>query len=108
MAKFVDPEELTFTREELFEASCCFLPIEEARRMADHLAHLGPHAIRARTDRRATWRKGGVDNADKKPLHYWVYPNELLPALASLSSEASARVAELSRFLNPENSDRAP
>lgn len=91
MSEFVDPEELPFTEDELFEAGCLFISAEAARELARCLAELGPGLSEAREQRRAQWRASGVVDAHWMPLHAWVYPDELLPALASLSADAEAR-----------------
>lgn len=103
----IDPEELPFTREEIYEAGLRFLPTETAHLMADHLAHLGPHALAMRDARRETWRKAGIPNAHTMLLHYWVYPPELLAALAELSPDVAARVKDLTGRLARGHSDRA-
>ena len=95
MTGFVDPEELPFSTDELFRAGCCFLPVETARMMADHLTECGPIMIADRVTRRAVWRKAGMPGADTAPLHGWCYHEELLPALASLSPDAEARARRL-------------
>jgi hypothetical protein len=92
---FIDPEELPFSADEVFHAGCLFLPTEAARAMAEHLEACGPDLIEQRRLRRAGWRAAGVPNADTLPLHGWVYPDELLPALASLSESAFARSLRL-------------
>lgn len=89
---WVDPEELPFSRAELYSAAVTFLPEAHARAVADTLADLGPTIIAARAERRAIWRAGGIANADGMLLGAWEYPAELLPALASLSSELAHRV----------------
>jgi len=96
---YIDPEELPFTREEVFEAGRTFLPEPTARQMADHFATIGPQAVEDRAQRRAQWELGGIPNAKRLPLYYWDYPDELLPALAALSADAERRVEALRRFL---------
>jgi hypothetical protein len=103
MPPFIDPEELPFTSDEIYEAARTFLPAVTARRMADHLAAIGPDLVEARAERRVSWEKGGIPNAAKLPLYGWDYPEELLPALAALSPEAEERVAVLRRFLSRED-----
>jgi hypothetical protein len=95
VTEFIDPEELPFTTDELFRAGCCFLPREVAQEMAENLASCGADLIEARVQRRAGWRAAGIPNADTMKLGAWGYPDELLPALASLSSDVEARA----RFL---------
>jgi hypothetical protein len=92
---FIDPEEFPFTRDEIHVAARFFLPEETAAMLADHLAHLGPTLIAAREERRAEWRRAGVSDADRQPLHAWGYPDDLLPALASLSPHAESRARRL-------------
>jgi hypothetical protein len=103
----IDPDELPFTVDEVFEAGRRFLPEDAARRMADHLADCAPALILARDERRAGWRKAGLPNADRNPLHGWVYPEELLPSLAGLSPELSVRVARLCEYLGIDHRDPA-
>lgn len=95
MADFIDPDELPFTAAEIYEAGRRFLPESAAREMADHLTHIGPMMIEHREQRRAEWRRRGVPNADTQPMHGWVYPDELLPALASLGPDVEARALRL-------------
>ena len=91
----IDPDELPFTQGEVFDAARRFMPVEAARELADLLADLGPRMIAARAERRAIWRAAGMPGADTAPLHGWGYPDELLPALASLSPDAEARASRL-------------
>lgn len=105
MTEFIDPEELPFTTAEVFEAALTFLPGDAARRMADRLTQCGPDLIAARTQRRAGWRAGGIPNSARMLLYGWVYPDELLPALAKLSPDAAARVDRLRRALARDQSD---
>ena len=95
----IDPEELRFTSEEIYRAGCLFLSEAAARRMAEALVLAGPGLIAARTERRLGWKEGGIANADQLPLHGWVYPDELLPALGSLSIDLAARVDTLRQRL---------
>jgi hypothetical protein len=44
-------------------------------------------------------REAGIPNAHTMFLHYWVYPPELLPALAGLSPDVPARVKDLTERL---------
>ncbi len=99
-SSYVDPEELPFTHDEIYRASLTFLPEPSAREMADHLASLGPQLIAARADRRAGWRRARGLVADRMPLHAWVYPAQLLPALSRLSADVERRVVELQQFLS--------
>jgi hypothetical protein len=92
---YIDPEELPFTADEVYRAGLSFLAEREARLNADHLAGCGPGVIEAREERRLEWRRGGILNADVLPLLAWVYPAQLLPALAELSSDVASRVDEL-------------
>jgi hypothetical protein len=103
MAAVIDPEELPFTPDEIYEADKTFLPATTAREMADHLAEVGPGLVEARRERRLGWERGGVAHAAKLPLYGWVYPDELLPALARLSPDLKARVDSLQRFLRREH-----
>jgi hypothetical protein len=103
----IDPDELPFTVEEIFEAGCRFLPADAARRMADHLGECGPGLIEIRNERRAVWRAGGIPGAEHLPLYGWVYPDELLPALAGLSPELARRVASLRSYMSGDHHDRA-
>lgn len=96
---FIDPEELPFTVAEVFQAARRFLPDDAARHLADHLSECAPSLIETRLVRRARWRAAGIPNADRMPLHGWAYPDELLPALASLSSELDKRVSALRKYL---------
>ena len=107
MTKFIDPEELPFTTAEVFDAALTFLPADAARQMADHLAQCGPDLIATRARRRAGWRAGGIPNAERMLLYGWVYPEELLPALAKLSPDVAARVDRLRRALARDHSDHA-
>src|SRR5215475_2124476 len=91
MADLIDPEELPFTTEELFDAARRFMPEDAARSLAEHLTECGPGVISARADRREGWRAAGIPGAETMFLHAWAYPGELLPALASLSVEAERR-----------------
>jgi hypothetical protein len=100
LPSFIDPEELPFTRDEIYEAARTFLPEATAGSMADHLAIIGPQLVEARTERRAQWERGGIANATRLPLYAWDYPDELLPALAVLSPEVEQRVVALRRFLS--------
>ena len=101
MTKLIDPEELPFTADEIYEAGRTFLSPEQARMMADHLASCGPGVIKARKKRRAGWQRAGMPNAASTPLYGWVYPEELLPALEALSDEARQRVLDLRKLLDP-------
>lgn len=100
MSGIIDPEELPFTVEEIFDAARQFLSEHAARQMAEHLAECGSGLIEARADRRARWRDAGIPDADRRPLHGWVYPDELLPALARLSPDVANRVSSLRRYLD--------
>jgi len=95
MSNFIDPEELPFTTEELFDAARRFLPEDAAHALAEHLTECGPGVISARAERRAGWRAAGIPGADTMFLYPWVYPDELLPALASLSADAEWRALAL-------------
>lgn len=95
MAGYIDPEELPFTRDEIYRAGLSFLSEPEARLNADHLTECGAGLIEAREERRLGWRRGGILNADVLPLNGWVYPLQLLPALAELSPDVARRVEEL-------------
>ena len=97
MSEYVDPEELPFTKDELYRAFATFLDESLARTAADSLADTGPNIVQWRAERRARWREGGLSNADSIVMHSWVYPSELLPALAALSPDAAARVEQLTR-----------
>ena len=103
MTTFIDPEELPFTTDEVYRAACTFLPADVARMMADHLTACGEDHIAARAKRRAGWRKAGIRGADTLPLYGWVYPPELLPALAALGPDVEERVAKLREFLAGDN-----
>jgi len=107
VTEFIDPEALPFTAAEIFDAALTFLPADAARRMADHFTECGPDLIAARTERRAQWRAGGIPNAERMLLYGWVYPDELLPALAKLSPAVAARVDRLCRALDRDHSDHA-
>ena len=107
MTRFIDPEELPFTTDEVYRAACTFLPADTARMMADHLTTCAPDLIAARTERRAGWRAAGIRGADALPLYGWVYPTELLPALAALTPDAATRVAQLRRTLASDHRDGA-
>ena len=91
----IDPEELPFTEDELLRAARTFMPEEGAQKMAAHLAWCGPGAIDHRRERRRQWKQGGIANADQLLEHGWVYPEQLLPALAALSPAVASRVEEL-------------
>ena len=106
MTNIIDPEELPFTTDEIYRAACTFFPVDVARRMADHLTECGPDLIARRSDRRGGWRRAGIANADTLPLYGWVYPEELLPALARLSPDTATRVEALRRTLG--GADRDP
>jgi hypothetical protein len=112
MSDYVDPEELPFTRDELYRAFATFLNESLARTVADSLADTAPDIVQWRAERRTRWRKGGVSNADSIVMHSWVYPSELLPALAALSLDATARAEQLTqrigRALSLEQPDRSP
>ena len=95
MNDFIDPEELPFTTDEIFRAACRFLPMDTARLMANHLTDCGPDTIAMRAERRTAWAAADVPGAETRLLHGWTYPEELLPALASLSVEAEARARSL-------------
>ena len=95
MSDFVDRDELPFTTEELFHAARLFMPTNAARMLAKHLTECGPGVISARAERRAGWRAAGIPGADTMLLYPWVYPDELLPALASLSADAERRALAL-------------
>ena len=95
MSDFVDPDELPFTTEELFDAARRFLPEDAAHALAEHLTECGPGVISARAERRAGWRAAGIPGANTMFLYPWVYPDELLPALASLSADAERRALTL-------------
>jgi hypothetical protein len=96
----LDPEELPFTSDEIYRAGCSFLPQVAARKMADALTAAAPGLVSARTERRTAWKTGGIINADELPLHGWVYSDDLLPALSSLSEDLAARVEMLRRRLS--------
>jgi hypothetical protein len=95
VGNYIDPEELPFTRDEVYRAGLSFLPEPVARLNADHLTECGPGVIEAREERRVGWRRGGILDADAFPLLAWVYPVQLLPALAELSPDLARRVDEL-------------
>ena len=105
MADFIDSEELPFTVAEIFAAGRRFLPEHAARQMAEHLGECGPGLIEARIERRTRWRDAGIPGADRRPLHGWAYPDELLPALAALSPELAHRVSMLRSYLAGEHRD---
>lgn len=98
----IDPEELPFTEDELLRAARTFLPEEAAQKLAAHLAWCGPGAIEHRRERRKRWKQGGIANADQLFEHGWVYPEQLLPALAALSPGVASRVEELRLRLSNE------
>ena len=95
MTDLIDPDELPFTTEEIFQAVLLFGPEDAARQLADLFTELGPGYIEERSKCRERWRQGGVPNADTMPLYGWVYPEQLLPALASLSTDAEARALRI-------------
>ena len=103
---FIDPEELPFTTEEIFRAASSFLTLEEARLTADHLRACAPALIEARAERRRGWLRAGVPDAHRLLLLGWTYPEDLLPALATLSPDVASRVEALKRRLL-EDLDRA-
>ena len=106
MPAYIDPEELPFTTAELHTAARTFLSEDDARLVTDTLTELGPQMVRERSARRLAWKAANVANADALPLHGWVYPDELLGALAALSVDAAARVERLRRLLAGD--DRGP
>jgi len=95
MTTLIDPDEFPFTTEEVYRAASKFMPTRVAREVADHLTECGPGLIDARAERRSTWQAAGIPNAGTLSLHGWVYPDELLPALASLSADALTRATRL-------------
>ena len=95
----VDPEELPFTRQELYGAFLRLGPVREAARLSDHLASQGPDAILAREELRARAKAGRVPRAETMLQHAWVYPPELLSSLAALGPDVAARVEKLQRRL---------
>jgi hypothetical protein len=99
MPEIIDPEELPFTADEIYEAAKSFLRPKTARLMADHLATVGPLLAESRVERRAEWERAGLPNAATKLLYGWEYPAELLPALAGLSPELAQRVGVLEERL---------
>jgi hypothetical protein len=103
----IDPEEFPFTVEEIFAAARRFLPEATADQMAEHLGECGPGVIAARTERRALWQTSGIANADRRPLYGWVYPDELLPTLASLSPDLARRVSSLRKRSSNNHDDPA-
>ena len=106
MSAYIDPEELPFTTAELQAAARTFLSEDEARLVAESLTELGPRMVRERSARRVAWKAAHIANADALPLHGWVYPDELLGALAALSVDSAARVERLRRLLARD--DRGP
>ena len=106
MPAYIDPEELPFTADEIRAAASRFLSEADARLVAETLTELGPQMMRERSGRRAEWKAASIPNADALPLHGWVYPEELLPALAELSADAAARVERVRRLLARD--DRGP
>ena len=106
MPAYIDPEELPFTTDEIRAAARRFLSEADARLVADTLTKLGPQLVRERSTRRVAWKAANLANADALPLHGWVYPAELLPALAELSVDAAARVESVRRLLARD--DRGP
>lgn len=95
MSEFIDPEELPFTIDEVVSAGLLFLSVEAAQELARVLVDVGPGMIASREERRARWRDSGVVEAHWMPLNAWSYPDELLPALASLSRDAEMRAVFL-------------
>lgn len=91
MPDLIDSEELPFTTDELYRGACRFLAADMARTLADHMTECGPGLIKTRLERRAEWRAAGVAGAGTMRLHGWVYPEDLLPALASLSGDVEVR-----------------
>jgi hypothetical protein len=79
----------------VYRAGLSFLPEVEARLNADRITECGPSVIEAREERRLGWKRGGIMNAEALPLLGWVYPLQLLPALAELSPDVAQRVDEL-------------
>jgi len=97
MSDLIDPDELPFTRDEIARAYALFYPAEIAEEVADHLVECAPGLIEIRAQRRNEWAAAGIPNAATAPLHGWVYAEELLPALASLSPDVADRVESLMR-----------
>ena len=95
MNELLDPDELPFTRDELARACGLFMPPEEAEFLADHSAALAPDYVATRAARRTEWQAAGIPNAATAPLYGWVYSEELLLALASLSESVAERVEPL-------------
>ena len=58
--ELIDPEELPFTRDEVYRALRLWYPEERARLEADHVAECGRGYVEARAERRAEWRAAGV------------------------------------------------
>ena len=98
MTALIDPEELPFTSEEVYEAALQFHPPDAARRLADHLAECGPEVIAGRRALRRQLRASRYPRADRRPSGAWELPAELLPALEKLSESAARRVARLRRY----------
>ncbi len=69
LPEFIDPDELPFTTEEVFQAASRFLPMETARMLADHPTDCAPGMIEHRALRRTEWRAAGIPHADAMPLH---------------------------------------
>ena len=98
MQELIDPEEMPFTVDEIYEACLQFMPAGAARRYADDLAASAPDTRRHRRARRLRLRKAGYPEADRQPSGEWDYPPDLMQALEALSDDAVLRVAGLRRY----------
>jgi hypothetical protein len=110
MPRFIDPEELPFTTDEVYRAARLWDTDDEARHLAASLMKAGPGVVKIRAERREYWHRHGLQDAARRPLFAWAYPHWLLPALAVLSPELENRITSLRAWFlefagHPESSE---
>jgi hypothetical protein len=95
---YIDPLELPFTRDEVFEAVRLWTNDVEAAELIHQFAETAQIDIQNRAERRERLLMAGVDDGGDRTNFRWLTPGWLLPTLSVLSDDCAVRV---SAFMEP-------
>ena len=84
---YLDPLELPFTLEEVFEALRLWVSDDAAAEMTDQFAETAQIDIQNRAERRERLLMAGVDDGGDRTNFRWLTPECLLPTLSVLSDD---------------------
>lgn len=91
-APYIDPRELPFTRDELFEALRLWVSDVEALEMTAQFAEMANLDMRDRAEDGQHTKATGEDKESDDTNFQWLSPEQLLPSLSVLSDDCAARV----------------